>query len=111
MTYNVFPLGDRTSAGPAAPSSQRAADVVDLAAHRLDSPVAPPMPAELWDEIDSADRRWRDLAGEGREVRFHQHPEGERIRVTLREVGNGTEQALPLTELFGPRDDGPPAAA
>jgi hypothetical protein len=111
MSYNVFPLGGRASAEPAAHSSQRAADVVDLAARRPDPVAPPPMPAELWDEIDTAARRWRELSEHGQEVRFHQSREGGRVRATLREVRNGAERALPLTELFGPRGGGPPAAA
>jgi hypothetical protein len=72
---------------------------------------APPIPTELWDEIDAADRRWQDLIEQGQEVRFHEREKSGRVRATLREVRNGVELALPLTELFGPRDDGPPAAA
>jgi len=68
------------------------------------------MPEAIWDEIDAADRRWRELADHGCEVRFDKRPEG-RVRATLHEVRGGVERALPLLDLFSPRDDGPPAAA
>jgi hypothetical protein len=110
MSFNVFPIG----AGP--PSRQGAeaetpADVVDLASRRPDAVEAPPMPDGLWDEVDDAARRWLQLRDEGREIRFQLPPDGGRIRATLREVRGGVERPLPLTELFGPRGDGPPAAA
>jgi hypothetical protein len=111
MSYNVFPLGRRAADGPAAQGARRPADVVDLATRGGGPGGHPPMPETVWDEIDAADRHWQALADEGREVRFDQPPDGGRVRATLREVRSGAERALPLIELFGPRDDGPPAAA
>jgi len=109
MSYNVFPLGGRPAGGPR--DGLGMADIVDLATRRADAVAAPPMPDEVWDEIDAADRSWQRLRDDGREVRFEPPRAGARIRATLRDVRSGAERALPLTELFGPRDDGPPAAA
>jgi hypothetical protein len=111
MSHNVFEFGSRASAGLAAPGPERPAEVIELAARRPDPVEAPPMPTELWDEIDEAGRRWQDLVEQGQEVRFHGREKSGRVRASLREVRNGVELPLPLTELFGPRDDGPPAAA
>jgi hypothetical protein len=110
MSFNVFPIG----AGPTSrqgAEGESSADVVDLASRRPEAVEAPPMPDDLWDEVDDAARRWLQLRDEGHEIRFHPPPDGGRIRATLREVRSGVERPLPLTELFGPRGDGPPAAA
>jgi hypothetical protein len=110
MSYNVFPLGSRAADGPT-PEAGRPADVVDLPTWRSSGGWHTLVPEAVWDEIEAADRRWQAMADEGREVRFDQLPDGGPVRVTLREVRDGVERPLPLTELFGPRDDGPPTAA
>jgi hypothetical protein len=110
MSFNVFPFGTRPPV-PRAATPAKPADVVELATRRPDQGAAPAMPDQLWDELDAAAANWLNLRDEGREIRFEEPLDGGRIRATLRDVRSGAERALPLTELFGPRDDGPPAAA
>jgi hypothetical protein len=110
MSFNVFPIGAGSTSRQGA-EGESSADVVDLASRRPEAVEAPPMPDDLWDEVDDAARRWLQLRDEGHEIRFHPPPVGGRIHATLREVRSGVERPLPLTELFGPRGDGPPAAA
>jgi hypothetical protein len=110
MSFNVFPIGAGSTKRQGA-EGESSADVVDLASRRPEAVEAPPMPDDLWDEVDDAARRWLQLRDEGHEIRFHPPPVGGRIHATLHEVRSGVERPLPLTELFGPRGDGPPAAA
>jgi hypothetical protein len=110
MSFNVFPLHAKSS-GPPAAQPAAPGEVVDLGARRPEQAAVPAMPDQVWDELDLAAARWQSLRDEGREIRFEQPLDGGRIRATLRDVRSGAERALPLTELFGPRDDGPPAAA
>jgi len=80
MSFNVFPLGHRPSR-PSAADPQDPAAIVDLAARRP-AAAAPPMPDELWDELDAAAAHWQSLRAAGREVRFEQPPHGGRVRAT-----------------------------
>ena len=77
MSFDVSPLAGSLSAASAVDRA-RAARGSDRAAFGdavagAGAPATPPIPAEVWDQVDAAARLAENLHAEGRAVRFDVH--------------------------------------
>ena len=73
MSFDVSPLGASPYAASSLDRTQRANDSSQASFPRIGGSTAPPIPTEVWDQVDAAARLAESLTAEGRKVRFDVH--------------------------------------
>jgi hypothetical protein len=73
MSFEVSPLAGSLSAASSVSRAYRATERSQASFTDAVSTTAPPIPAEVWDQVDDAGRLAENLTAEGREVRFDVH--------------------------------------
>jgi hypothetical protein len=69
----VSPLGASPYAASSLDRTPRASDGSQASFPRIGGSTAPPIPTEVWDQVDAAARLAENLHAEGRAVRFDVH--------------------------------------
>ena len=72
MSFDVSPPGATPYTASSVDRTQRASEG-SQASFRVAGSSAPPIPTEVWDQVDAAARLAESLHAEGREVRFDVH--------------------------------------
>jgi hypothetical protein len=73
MSFEVSPLAGSPYAASAVDRTQRASERSQAAFADAAGSGTPPIPAEVWDQVNAAARLADNLNAEGREVRFDVH--------------------------------------
>ena len=99
MSFDVTPL----SASFAAPSIDRSRGAARRSDEAFSSAVegsaTPPIPAEVWDQVDAAARLAQSLHAQGRGVRFDVHKLDGDVVASLVDVDGGLLRPLLLTDV------------
>jgi hypothetical protein len=73
MSFDVSPLGASPYTASSVDRTQRTSEGSQASFPRVAGSSAPPIPAEVWDQVAAAGRLAESLHAEGREVRFDVH--------------------------------------
>jgi hypothetical protein len=101
MSFDVSPLG----ASPHAASSsldrtQRANDSSQASFPRIGGSTAPPIPTEVWDQVDAASRLAEQMTADGRQVRFDVHKLDGGVVASLVDENGGLLRPLLLGDVI-----------
>ena len=100
MSFDVQPL-TRSFAAPSVDRSSNAAGRSEATfPHSTIEGVTPPIPAEVWDEIDAAARLAESLHAEGQGVRFDVHKLDGDVVASLVDEDGGMLRPLLLTDVI-----------
>jgi hypothetical protein len=100
MSFDVSPLGASPYAASSPDRTQRASDSSQAAFPRTGGCTAPPIPIEVWDQVDDAARLAADLAAGGRQVRFDVHRvDGGAVVASLVDENGGLLRPLLLRDV------------
>lgn len=100
MSFDVPPL-TRPFAAPSVDRSNSAAGRSEATfPHSTIEGVTPPIPAEVWDQIDAAARLAESLHAEGQGVRFDVHKLDGDVVVSLVDEDGGMLRPLLLTDVI-----------
>jgi hypothetical protein len=98
MNFDVPPL-TRAFAAPSVDRSGRAAGRSEGRFSEQIDGVTPPIPAEVWDQVDAAARLAEELHGQGRGVRFDVHKLDGDVVASLVDEDGGMLRPLPLGDV------------
>ena len=73
MSFEVSPLGASPYAASSVDRALRATERSQASFTDVASSKTPPIPAEVWDQVDAAARLAESLTADGRQVRFDVH--------------------------------------
>jgi hypothetical protein len=102
MSFDVTPL-TTSFVAPSVDRSRSAANRSDEAfSSALEAKGTPPIPAEVWDQVDAAGRLAQSLHEQGRGVRFDVHKLDGNVVASLVDVDGGLLRPLLLTDVVDP---------
>ncbi|HEX5901275.1 MAG TPA: hypothetical protein VFY32_17860 [Solirubrobacteraceae bacterium] len=99
MSFDVSPLGGTPYAASPLDRTQRASDGSQASFPRIGSPSAPPIPTEVWDQVDDAARLAESLTADGRQVRFDVHKLDGSVVASLVDESGGLLRPLLLKDV------------
>jgi hypothetical protein len=73
MSFDVSPLGASPYVASSLERTQRPNESSGASFPRIGGSTAPPIPPEVWDQVDAASRLAEDLTADGHQVRFDVH--------------------------------------
>jgi hypothetical protein len=97
MSFDVSPLGATPYAAASVDRTQRTTER-SQASFSLGS-SAPPIPTEVWDQVDAAARLAENLTAEGRQVRFDVHKLDGGVVASLVDDAGGLLRPLLLQDV------------
>jgi hypothetical protein len=101
MSFDVTPL-TTSFVAPSVDRSRGAAKRADEAFSGALESATPPIPAEVWDQVDAAARLAQSLHAQGRGVRFDVHKLDGDVVASLVDVDGGLLRPLLLTDVVDP---------
>jgi hypothetical protein len=99
MSFDVQPL-TRAFAAPSVDRSSSAAGRSDARFPDTIEGVTPPIPPEVWDQVDAAARLAESLHAEGRGVRFDVHKLDGDVVASLVDEDGGIQRPLLLNDVI-----------
>jgi hypothetical protein len=99
MSCDVPPLTRSLGAAPVDRPERVPGRTEESFAEATRGAAAPPIPAEVWDQVDTAARLAEDLHAQGRGVRFDVHKPDGGIVAELVDDDAGLRQPLDLTDV------------
>jgi hypothetical protein len=99
MSFDVSPLGATPYAASSLDRTPRASDSSQASFPRIGGSSAPPIPTEVWDQVDAAARLAENLTADGRQVRFDVHKLDGGIVASLVDENGGLLRPLLLKDV------------
>ena len=99
MSFDVSPLGASPHAASSLDRTQRPNDSSKASFPRIGGSTAPPIPSEVWDQVDDAARLAEHLTADGRQVRFDVHKLDGSVVASLVDENGGLLRPLVLTDV------------
>ena len=100
MSFDVSPLAGSPSPAPSVDRTRRPSESSQGSfASAIGSSGTPPIPAEVWDQVDAAARLAEELHGQGRGVRFDVHKLDGDVVASLVDEDGGFMRPLLLDDV------------
>jgi len=99
MSFEVSPLGASPYAASSVDRTQRASEGSQASFPRVAGSSAPPIPTEVWDQVDAAARLAENLHADGRAVRFDVHKLDGGVVASLVDENGGFLRPLLLDDV------------
>lgn len=100
MSFDVSPLAGSPYTAPSVDRTRRTSESSQGSfAGAIGSGVTPPIPAEVWDQVDAAARLAESLHAEGRAVRFDVHKLDGGVVASLVDEDGGMLRPLLLDDV------------
>ena len=99
MSFEVSPLGASPYAASSVDRALRATERSQASFTDVASSKTPPIPAEVWDQVDAAARLAENLTADGRQVRFDVHKLDGGVVASLVDDQGGLLRPLLLSDV------------
>jgi hypothetical protein len=99
MSFEVSPLGASPYAASSVDRARRATERSQASFTDVASSKTPPIPAEVWDQVDAAARLAENLTADGRQVRFDVHKLDGGVVASLVDENGGFMRPLLLDDV------------
>ena len=99
MSFEVSPLGASPYAASSVDRALRATERSQASFTDVASSKTPPIPAEVWDQVDAAARLAENLTADGRQVRFDVHKLDGGVVASLVDENGGLLRPLLLKDV------------
>jgi len=99
MSFDVSPLGALPYAASSLDRTQRASEGSQASFPRIGGSTAPPIPTEVWDQVDAAARLAENLTADGHQVRFDVHKLDGGVVASLVDENGGLLRPLLLQDV------------